>query len=534
MKRKAFASLVASVVAATTVTMPTASFAAGLGNSSGLTDGLSAPRASISPMDKVDLKSAQETNETSVDKYIRGLKYDPSGVLAVKGESIENVPVTKDQLKDGTYTVFKHERKSFNNLRSDISAFDANNAHVYPGALVLANKDLAKGSPTSIGIARAPQTVSVDLPGLVDGKNKVVINNPTKSSVTQGMNGLLDGWIQRNSKYPDHAAKISYDETMVTSKRQLEAKLGLGFEKVSAKLNVDFDAIHKRERQVAIASFKQIYYTASVDTPTSPHSVFGPNVTAQDLKDRGVNNKNPLGYISSVSYGRQIFVKLETTSTSNDVQAAFSGLFKAKFGNLSTEFKTKYADILNKTRATVYVVGGSARGGVEVATGNIDALKKIIKEESTFSTKVPAVPVSYAVNFLKDNQLAAVRSSGDYIETTATTYKSGEITFRHGGGYVAKFRLKWDEISYDPQGKEIRTPKTWSGNWVGRTAGFRETIQLPANARNIHVEAGEATGLAWDPWWTVINKKNLPLVPHREIVLKGTTLNPWVEENVKP
>lgn len=124
--------------------------------------------------------------------------------------------------------------------------------------------------------------------------------------MTQGLNGLLDGWIQRNSKYPDHAAKISYDETMVTSKRQLEAKLGLGFEKVSAKLNVDFDAIHKRERQVAIASFKQIYYTASVDTPTSPHSVFGPNVTAQDLKDRGVNNKNPLGYISSVSYGRQI------------------------------------------------------------------------------------------------------------------------------------------------------------------------------------------------------------------------------------
>ncbi|PIN51680.1 hypothetical protein CT171_03805 [Trueperella pyogenes] len=531
MKRKVFASLVAGAVAAT-VTGPTTAFAAELENGSGLAEGLAAPRASVSTMKTVGTQT-EDTNATSVDKYIRGLKYDPSGVLAVTGEPVETVPVTKGQFKNGTYTVFKHERKSFDNSRTDISMLDATNAHVYPGALVLANKNLAKGSPTVVGIPRAPQTVSVDLPGLLGGKNKVVIDKPTESTVAEGVNGLLDGWLQRTGKYPDHAAKMSYEETMVTSKHQLEAKLGLGFEKVSNKLNVDFDAIRKNERKVAIAAFKQIYYTAKVDTPTSPHSVFGPNVTVQDLKDWGINNDNPLGYLSSVSYGRQIFVKLETTSTSNDVQAAFSGLFKAKFGNLSTEFKTKYADILNKTSATVYVVGGSARGGVEVAAGNIDALKKIMKEESTFSTKVPAVPVSYAVNFLKDNQLAAVRSSGNYIETTATTYKSGEITFRHGGGYVAKFNLKWDEISYDPQGNEIRTPKSWSGNWIGRTAGYRETIQLPANARNIHVEAGEATGLAWDPWWTVVNKKDIPLVPHREIVLKGTTLNPWVEENVK-
>lgn len=531
MKRKVFASLVAGAVAAT-VTGPTTAFAAELENGSGLAEGLAAPRASVSTMKTVGTQT-EDTNATSVDKYIRGLKYDPSGVLAVTGEPVETVPVTKGQFKNGTYTVFKHERKSFNNLRADISTFDANNTYVYPGALVLTNKDLAKGSPTPVKIDRAPQTVSVDLPGLIDGKNKIIVKNPSKSSVAQGVNTLLDSWLQHNDKYKDHAAKMSYDETMVTSKRQLEAKFGLGFEKVSNKLDVNFDAIHKHESQVAIASFKQIYYTAGVDAPTAPHAVFGPNVTAQDLKDRGVNDKNPLGYISSVSYGRQIFVKLETDSTSNDVQAAFKGLFKAKFGNLSTEFKTKYADILNKTRATVYVVGGSARGGAEVITGNLDKLKDIISAESTFSTQVPAVPVSYAVNFLKDNKQAAVKSSGDYIETTATTYKSGEITFRHGGGYVAKFNLKWDEISYDPQGNEIRTPKSWSGNWIGRTAGYRETIQLPANARNIHVEAGEATGLAWDPWWTVVNKKDIPLVPHREIVLKGTTLNPWVEENVK-
>lgn len=520
MRKVIAASAVTTIVFASM--LPTASFAATLPPDA-------APEVSVSEKATAD----QSSNGVGVDRFLRGLTYDPVGVLAVKGEAIENVPVTRDELKDGTYTVYKHEKKSFNNLQADISAFEANNANVYPGALVLANQNLSKGSPVPFGVDRAPQTISVDLPGLTKGSNHTTIDKPTKSTVSAGINNLLDGWIDRNEKYPAHAAKMSYDESMVTSAQQLEAKFGLGFEKVSNKLNVNFDAINKNESQVAIASFKQIYYTVSADTPTNPHSVFGPSVTADELRERGVNEKNPLGYISSVNYGRQIFVKLETTSKSTDVKAAFSGVFKASFGDVKTDVETKYANILNSTRATVYVVGGSATKGVEVLTGKIDDLKRIIKEESTFSTKVPAVPISYVVNFLKDNQQAAVRSSGDYIETTATTHTSGEVTLRHEGGYVAKFDLSWDEVSFDENGVEKLTAKKWSGNWVGRTRGFRETIQLPANARNIRIIAGEGTGLAWDPWWTVIDKKDLPLVAHREIVLRGTTLNPWAENEVK-
>ncbi|WP_124053936.1 thiol-activated cytolysin C-terminal domain-containing protein [Arcanobacterium ihumii] len=42
----------------------------------------------------------------------------------------------------------------------------------------------------------------------------------------------------------------------------------------------------------------------------------------------------------------------------------------------------------------------------------------------------------------------------------------------------------------------------------------------------------KATRLAWDPWWTIVNEKDLPLVSNWEVVVKGTTLNPWVENNV--
>ncbi|WP_455952484.1 thiol-activated cytolysin family protein [Arcanobacterium haemolyticum] len=471
-------------------------------------------------------------NGREIDKFIRSLDYDPVGVLAVQGEKIETVPVTKESFKNGTYTVFKHEKKTFNNLRGDISVIEANNANTFPGALVRANQNLSKGSPTTVGIDRAPITVSVDLPGLLSGKGEKVIQNPHKSSVQGAINELLKGWTDMHSTYPNHAAKISYDELMVNSKEQLEAKFGLGFEKVANKLDVNFDAIHKHERQVGIASFKQIFYTVSTDTPNNPHELFAKNVTKQDLIDRNIDKKNPLAYISNVSYGRQIFVKLETDSTDNDVKAAFSAVFKGSFGNGKTDVDTKYKNILKKTRATVYVLGGSAQKGVEVATGSIDDLKRIIKEESTFSTTVPAVPVSYTVNFVKDNQRAVVKNTGEYIETTATTYNSGFITLRHRGGYVAKFALEWDEISYDEKGVQHVKPVKWAGTWKARTRGFRERIQIPANARNIHVNAGEATGLAWDKWWTVFDERNIPLVKEREIILRGTTLRPWFKNIV--
>ncbi|PTK34569.1 alveolysin, partial [Staphylococcus hominis] len=128
-------------------------------------------------------------------------------------------------------------------------------------ALVFANQNLAKGSPIPVGIDRAPEVISVDLPGLTHGTNRVTVPNPSKSTVDQRVNDLLQPWTDRHDKYPEHAAKISYDESMVNSKEQLKAKFGLGFEKIAAKLNVNFEAIHKHERQVAIASFKQIYYT---------------------------------------------------------------------------------------------------------------------------------------------------------------------------------------------------------------------------------------------------------------------------------
>ncbi|MFC5281576.1 thiol-activated cytolysin family protein [Arcanobacterium canis] len=471
-------------------------------------------------------------NAKKIDNYIYGLSYDPLKLLAVNGEANDTLPSTTASANGDTFTVVNRTKKNLDAHTSDLSVIEANNAAIYPGALVRANQSLVNGNPSIVPVDRGSVRLSVDLPGLRDGKNAVDVPVATKSDVEGKVNGLLDGWLRDNKDYSKQAARVSYDETMVSSTKQFEAKFGTGAKKIADILGVNFNSIYKGETKTAVASFKQIFYTVSADAPTAPHKVFGSNVTLNDLKLRGIDKDNPAAYISSVSYGRQIYVKLETNSKSNEVAAAFDAVFKTKYGELPIDVATKYKDILDNTRISVYVLGGSP-DGVKVATGKIADLKDIIQKESTFSTSVPAVPVSYTVNFLKDNSRAVVNSSGTYTETTATTYRSGYVTLKHEGGYMAKFHLSWDEVNYDAQGREVRTPKKWSGTWVPRTAGFTERIQLPANARNIHVIVGEATGLVWDPWRTIIDEANMPLVHDREITVRGASWAPYASNVVK-
>lgn len=68
-------------------------------------------------------------------------------------------------------------------------------------------------------------------------------------------------------------------------------------------------------------AYKQIFYTVNVDAPNKPSDLFADNVMFDDLKLRGVNKDNPPAYVSSVQYGRTIYVKLETTSKSSNVKA---------------------------------------------------------------------------------------------------------------------------------------------------------------------------------------------------------------------
>lgn len=472
-------------------------------------------------------ESKAKTDFTAeLNNYLFGLNYDKTNILTRRGEAIENYTNTSTKQQGNEFVVVEKVKKNLSNGSADVAI--NGNGDIFLGALFKANQDLLENKPQQISLDRSKGRISVDLPGMVGG-DSYVDANPTASGMQEGVNTLLNRWHEKYAAKNPAPARMQYESTSAYSMNQLKAKFGSDFEKVGVNLKIDFEAVNKGEKQVEVVDFKQIYYTANFDAPKNPSDVFAPGVTVDQLKARGIDDKTPPVYVSSVSYGRQMYVKFETTSKSTELKAAINAVIKG----VPIKPESEWARVLKNTTVTVSIVGGNADGAARVVTGTVEDLKKLIQEGATFSTQNPAVPISYKTAFLKDNQVATIQSNTDYIETKVTSYKNGYLKLHHKGAYIARYYVYWDEVTYDKDGVESIRSRQWEDNGKNRTAGFQTELQFRGNVRNIRVKIQEKTGLVWEPWRTVYNRTDLPLVQKRTIVNSGTTLRPKYDEKVE-
>ena len=472
-------------------------------------------------------ESKAKTDFTAeLNKYLFGLNYDKTNILTRRGEAIENYTNTSTKQQGSEFVVVEKVKKNLSSGHADVAI--NGNGDIFLGALFKANQDLLENKPQQISLDRNKGRISVDLPGMVGG-DSYVDATPTVSGMQEGVNTLLNRWHEKYAGKNPAPARMQYESTSAYSMNQLKAKFGSDFEKVGVNLKIDFEAVNKGEKQIEVVDFKQVYYTANFDAPKNPSDVFASGVTVDQLKARGIDENTPPVYVSSVSYGRQMYVKFETTSKSTELKAAINAVIKG----VPIKAESEWARVLKDTTVTVSIVGGNADGAARVVTGTVEDLKKLIQEGATFSTQNPAVPISYKTAFLKDNQVATIQSNTDYIETKVTSYKNGYLNLHHKGAYIARYYVYWDEVTYDKDGVESIRSRQWEDNGKNRTAGFQTELQFKGNVRNIRVKIQEKTGLVWEPWRTVYNRTDLPLVQKRTIINSGTTLRPKYDEKVE-
>ena len=478
----------------------------------------------------VENKKTENKSKTDftaeLNKYLFGLNYDKTNILTRRGEAIENYTNTSTKQQGNEFVVVEKVKKNLSSGHADVAI--NGNGDIFLGALFKANQDLLENKPQQISLDRSKGRISVDLPGMVGG-DSYVDATPTVSGMQEGVNTLLNRWHEKYAAKNPAPARMQYESTSAYSMNQLKAKFGSDFEKVGVNLKIDFEAVNKGEKQIEVVDFKQVYYTANFDAPKNPSDVFAPGVTVDQLKARGIDENTPPVYVSSVSYGRQMYVKFETTSKSTELKAAINAVIKG----VPIKAESEWARVLKNTTVTVSIVGGNADGAARVVTGTVEDLKKLIQEGATFSTQNPAVPISYKTAFLKDNQVATIQSNTDYIETKVTSYKNGFLNLQHKGAYIARYYVYWDEVTYDKDGIESIRSRQWEDNGKSRTAGFQTELQFRGNVRNIRVKIQEKTGLVWEPWRTVYNRTDLPLVQKRTIINSGTTIRPKYDEKVE-
>ncbi|WP_433961753.1 thiol-activated cytolysin family protein [Bacillus mycoides] len=478
--------------------------------------------SSISFAETKTSNSADATKKAiNIDTGIGNLKYNNQEVLAVNGDKVESFVPKESTNSNGKFVVVEREKKSLTTSPVDISIIDSVANRTYPGAVQLANKAFADNQPSLLVAKRKPLNISIDLPGMRKD-NTITVQNPTYGNVSGAVDDLVSTWNEKYSKTHTLPARMQYTESMVYSKSQIASALNVNAKYLDNSLNIDFKAIADGEKKVMVAAYKQIFYTVSAELPNNPSDLFDNSVTFDELTRKGVSNTAPPVMVSNVAYGRTVYVKLETSSKSKDVQAAFKALIKGQ----GVEASGQYKDIFEDSTFTAVVLGGDAKEHNKVVSKDFNEIRNIIKDNAELSPKNPAYPISYTSTFLKDNATAAVHNNTDYIETTTTEYSSAKMTLDHYGAYVAQFDVSWDEFSYDENGKEVLTHKTWEGNGQDKTAHYSTVIPLPPNSKNVKVVARECTGLAWEWWRTIINEQNVPLTNEIKVSIGGTTLYP--------
>lgn len=462
------------------------------------------------------------TAPATLNQFLRGLSYDARQLLSLPANgSTEALPAPKTNNPNAIILCTKRE-KSLNGDLQDIAIMNPTSGVVYPGALVLANQRLAEGRPDPIVLDRSPITLRIDLPGLGAQGTKVV-NNPTNANVAAAIDEVLEVWnAQPAAEGYVNAAKSNLSITEAFSSEQAALELGFSAKWANSQVSTQLKASNRQESSVFLALYRQVFYTVTMDSPSQPAAVFGPETRLDDLQQL-IGNQAPPAYVRSVDFGRLILVRMETSAseTNVDAQGAFShALNGGAGGTVSAEVKANYERIIRNSKFTVVTLGGNPKEAARIASPkDINQLSDIINQGATYSRSNPGTPIAYTVAFLKDNALATMAYTTRYFETECRQFNNGFVKVRHSGGYVAKWTITWQET--DANGN-YTVPRQWaSGN---QTAGFTHQINLPGDAANVRIQAWAKTGLAWNPWGQIMDhQENGPT--NKTYRVYGTTLN---------
>ncbi len=379
--------------------------------------------------DPGDEEEPKPSNTAELDAHLATLQYNSDDTLNVQ-EIAGGAPSSRAAGEETTSenrdrnTLIKCTTTPYNLQTnfSEVAILRPTNGVVFPGALVKADSSLLDGVPVALGIPQGPVTLSVDLPGMGDA-GVLRVENPTNSSVQAAVDGALGWW--NNNAYIDgyvNASNSSYQYKTAYSSEQAALDVGLNVAwatgDFAGRLSIDTES----ERRTTMATFKQAFYTVSVDTPSSPGAMISPTVET-DRAIAALTPANAPAYVASVVYGRILMVRMESSRNvlAVDAEAALNYAAGAK---VEGKVNAEYEKILEESTLEVITLGGNA--AVQSKLIDPSTLPEVIQgDNAIYSTSNPGVPIAYSVHNLNDNSLAKLGYTTDYTATECSTDQVG-------------------------------------------------------------------------------------------------------------
>lgn len=438
----------------------------------------------------------------TIGDYLRNLPNDPEEILNVQpisGSSQRTQVNSKTSTSgySGGFTECVTLTYDLKNNFENIAILRPTNGIIYPGALVIADKETLGGLPTPAGVDRAPVSLRLDLPGIGENGN-ITVDNPTNTSVQAKIDEALEWW--NANAYQEgyvNAANSSYSASTSYSSRQLSMDVGLNVEWARGDVSTQFSYESTKTERVAMMVFKQVFYSITMNEPFNPGEVFGPKATLADVEQK-FSASAPPAYVQAVNYGRIIMFRMVSTSSATDIE--LEGTLNYATGvtsNVSAELESKYKEILNKSTITVVTIGGNASvASKAVEAKNFGDLNSIITGDNAVYTRDnPGVPISYKLTYLKDNSTAKLGYTTEYDVESCTDklYPSAEISLNNKNGFLG-VTMRFT-ITYKQRTNGIEYNRTINSGDIKTNTKKVKTV--PAGAYGIRLTIEYLDGFKW-------------------------------------
>lgn len=405
--------------------------------------------------DNEEFNDNQENPEAaSINEYIYGLNYSPESLLNVQdtgGLPSNRIDIGSsegytDPVNGTTAYCYQTEYDLDTNF-DNISILRPNLDAIYPGSLLVSNSRMLDGNPDPLSIDKGNVTLRIDLPGI--GQNGVLnIEQPTKSLVDTKIDEALQWWYNNNNGNVN-ASNSLFTSANLYSSQQMSMDIGLNARWADNAVAAQLQFTSNSERRVATMSFKQIFFTVTMDTPSSPAQVLSNDITLDEVMSR-MPETNPPAYVGSVSYGRIILVRMEAEYSEETADIDLSAALDYSV-DVDATYNSDYESILATSTLKIFTLGGNAE--VAVSTLNNADIEGpggiadiITGSNAILSANNPGVPIGYNIRFLRDNAFAKMGYTTNYtVETCdpSSAYVHEEVTVENNSYHDTRFKFRY-------------------------------------------------------------------------------------------
>nr|WP_240980386.1 thiol-activated cytolysin family protein [Ramlibacter agri] len=291
-------------------------------------------------------------------------------------------------------------------------AFDPNAGVLFPGSLVQ-GKSLPDGVLFPITVVRREQTCTVTgLSGPANTRYSATFV-PTASNATAAISEILAQHFNA-----DQPARATYSETNFYSMEQATLKLGASYGWLTGKVDGSFNTANTNAVTRNMVRFVQAYYTVSCEAPSTPIDLFAWNTDYGQLRQY-MGPGNPPAFVNSVTYGRELWMLIESQHSEAELNAALKAAANFGAGHMAGSVDNVSKKVLDESSIQVLAIGGSGKHAVKPMTNGAAALTDYLESGANFSIKSPGWPISYTAMYLRDNSIARVSATTDYVIKTS-------------------------------------------------------------------------------------------------------------------